>query len=136
MKTDIIELRQRFRDAWHSEEPVFYDNQPAVELPADKSAVFFAVHPNGSRHYMGSSEENGTMKSTGLVWLRVSVPAGMGNGKALDLTDQFAAIFRNWCSDDYAIQCETEQYREPAQDPDTKRMMYDVRVPYTSLRSY
>lgn len=133
--TDYQALRQHFINGWSAfpAVPVLYDNQPNERVEPKLQFVRFSVRAGASFHHAGSAQD-GTRIQRGRVWLQIFTPAEMGDGEALAIADEFAALFRNKRIGD-AIQLKTEDIQT---DPNARDgyFMISVSVPWESYRSY
>jgi len=127
---DLNTLTNRFTSRWNGTLPIVYDLAPQEDYPDGK--VSFSVVLTSSRHLYGDIF-SGAKRQNGFVELNIDIPDEHGDGAAIDMMEQFAAIFRNYS--DGIVNCQTE-YVTPKMDLKNGLIRFRISVSFYSVRSY
>lgn len=119
------QIRARLAAQWGITTPVDWPNSgfvPVIGVPWIRLKV-----KEGRTRQVDIGDRKKTFRTPGFIYVQVFTATNIGNGPALALGDQVAAIFRNWCGS--SVKC----YAASVQDigPDEKGWyQVNVEVPF------
>lgn len=131
---DLSIIRARFYDEWPTTIPVMSDFGPEQTRPTGLH-VHFAIRPTEVERYLGDRVD-GSYLAHGRVHGTIFAPRGTAEKVMTDTLDQFARVFRNWQSDDLAINFFPETFGGTGIDPATGMLYAAISVYYESIRPY
>lgn len=127
MATDFADaesiIRQKFDTGWGTTTPIRWDNTDADLYPPDeKEWVRLSIQPGAAAQVAMPND----FRHSGIIFVQVFVEKGIGEGRALDLADAAAAIFRGQSANGIT-------YRAPSPSKAGPREGYyqiNVSIPY------
>ena len=129
---DIAAIRAHFLNAWvpsHPGVPYVYDNEAPVDEP-EGVWVRLSVSPGFQRR---RSIFERTYEQFGRIYFQVFVPTGTDDEEGWPVADSFAALFRDWLSDNRGLYCETPEFS--TSKVNNEPFMIVVSIPYRSVHT-
>jgi hypothetical protein len=123
---DAQVIRTTFNTEWPVQQPTvpYYFGGTRIEPPSDSPWVLLDVMPGEQRQVsMGSTRR---FRRVGLIEVRIYVPAGSGDGLALELGDSVGAIFNGRTIS--GVICRATSVIQAG--PDGAWMQYNASTPY------
>ena len=119
------ELRTRFNAQWNDAHPVAWPN---VAFTPETNVLWVRFFVRlFDRRVVDIGSPAKTHRTHGMLTLQVRAPKGNGDGVALEVAEQIAAIFNTWCGD--TVRCR-EASVIPAGETDDDWYLVNVQIPF------